>query len=493
MVDSFETDMVNCAPDLHCRTWVLISIRVCNRKSPIFSGSLSSLQEGYSLYLFTDGFSWYLWILVFSEAEIPLEATIFQLVSPIGDIPLQRNGCYYLVYSNGTHLVSPPDTGWWDTFSFVCDGVFFVTLVTLFAFNQRTLLLFWKCFQKLLAMALQMVSTTFAADPGQCKVKIILASVKSFVKCAKISNVEPGGVMGYSFPPLKDAFKHEICTAAPAEMVSMLSGIVQSSVLPTPTSSCFRRKTTCKEFNDFCRFGSCVSSTVFARFTSFSSAQEKSTPVKTSQASAQASLSAQSAAYSSPSGPPDTSSTLFSNSKNLSPTSIAAPFVNPEGSAAMGRSRYSFIEGMKRFPCSFFQSSWSSGTAISCRNQVHEEETVIAESGASKFMSSEFVDSITTVEETEEDEKSSWLPKWINLTSEDGKTIIAAFAVSLLFRWFVAEPRFIPSSSMYPTFEIGDRIIAEKVCSFYHCICNRAVIPTMCIEFKIDSLTMEWA
>lgn len=362
-----------------------------------------------------------------------------------------------------------------------------MTLVTLFVFNRRTLLLFWKCFQKLLAMALQMVCTTFAADPGQCKVKFILASVKSFVKCGKFSNVEPGGVMGYSFPPLKDVFKHEICTAAPAEMVSMLSGIVQSSVLATPTSTCFRRKTSCKEFNEMYRLGSCVSSTVFARFTSFSSAQEQSPPGKTSQASAKASLSGQSvqsASYSSPSGPPDTSSTLFSKSKNLPPTSITAPFVNPERSAVMGRSRYSFIEGMKRLPCSFFQSSWSSGTAVSCRNQVHDDETAIAEHDDSNFMSSEFVDSITTVEETEEDEKSSWLPKWINLTSEDGKTIIAAFAVSLLFRWFVAEPRFIPSSSMYPTFEIGDRIIAEKVCILYHGICNCAVLPFMCIEVQ---------
>ncbi len=46
---------------------------------------------------------------------------------------------------------------------------------------------------------------------------------------------------------------------------------------------------------------------------------------------------------------------------------------------------------------------------------------------------------------------------------ENIKILIAAVILALVIRTFVAEPRFIPSASMVPTLELGDRLVVEKV------------------------------
>ncbi|XP_058786243.1 thylakoidal processing peptidase 1, chloroplastic-like [Vicia villosa] len=62
---------------------------------------------------------------------------------------------------------------------------------------------------------------------------------------------------------------------------------------------------------------------------------------------------------------------------------------------------------------------------------------------------------------------SGWISKLLNVCSEDAKAVFTAVTVSFLFKSFLAEPKSIPSASMYPTLEVGDRVLTEKFSFFF--------------------------
>ncbi|MGK7872867.1 MAG: signal peptidase I [Xenococcaceae cyanobacterium] len=61
------------------------------------------------------------------------------------------------------------------------------------------------------------------------------------------------------------------------------------------------------------------------------------------------------------------------------------------------------------------------------------------------------------------DDSKFWKQVWENV-----QVVAIALILALLIRAFVAEPRYIPSDSMFPTLEEGDRLVVEKISYHFH-------------------------
>ena len=52
---------------------------------------------------------------------------------------------------------------------------------------------------------------------------------------------------------------------------------------------------------------------------------------------------------------------------------------------------------------------------------------------------------------------------WRKIFTDNARLVTVALAIALFVRFFIAEPRYIPSPSMMPTLAVGDRLLVEKV------------------------------
>lgn len=109
-----------------------------------------------------------------------------------------------------------------------------------------------------------------------------------------------------------------------------------------------------------------------------------------------------------------------------------------------------FLQASKWLPC----NEMILGTRVDNGGAKREDRKVSIEGGKDLLKGSS----------GKEFARSNWLYKLLNCCcSEDAKAVFTAVSVNILYRSSLAEPRSIPSSSMAPTLDVGDRILAEKV------------------------------
>lgn len=71
-------------------------------------------------------------------------------------------------------------------------------------------------------------------------------------------------------------------------------------------------------------------------------------------------------------------------------------------------------------------------------------------------------------------------------TLDDLKTVFASFFFALFVRVLLYEPRFIPSLSMFPTFDVGDQLVVDKISHLNHRYSRKDVVVFEPSEVYID-------
>eukprot|EP01038_Epipyxis_sp_PR26KG_P006820 gene6820-9338_t len=82
-------------------------------------------------------------------------------------------------------------------------------------------------------------------------------------------------------------------------------------------------------------------------------------------------------------------------------------------------------------------------------------------------------------EQDSDKDNNVFFRKWMKInkeTRDDIKTTVFSFGFALLVRVLLFEPRFIPSLSMFPTFDIGDQLLVDKISKNFKPLQRRDVV-----------------